>query len=209
MRHHATSHMCEVVERRMRRSCQAACGLASGTRMRVPAWWRMRHQEQHPAIGFLTSRSVCDRIPFGMRSTPALPPGPRLPRAVQSLIWYRRAQWLLDTCQARFGDMFTLKIADEGEWVITSDPDTIRQVFTAILVCCTRARRMRSCCPCSARLGAAARRCSPPESAPVDAAGLPWRAHAAPRRPDGRIAAQESSTEPIGSLSATARACRR
>jgi cytochrome P450 len=46
------------------------------------------------------------------------------------LIWYRRAQWLLDTCQARFGDMFTLRIANEGEWVITSDPDTIRQVFT-------------------------------------------------------------------------------
>lgn len=59
-----------------------------------------------------------------------LPPGPRLPRAVQSAIWFRRAQWLLDTCQARIGDMFTLKIADEGTWVVTSDPDTIKQVFT-------------------------------------------------------------------------------
>ncbi len=59
-----------------------------------------------------------------------LPPGPRLPRAVQSVIWLRRAQWLLDTCQARFGDMFTLKIANEGTWVVTSDPDAIKQVFT-------------------------------------------------------------------------------
>ncbi len=59
-----------------------------------------------------------------------LPPGPRLPRAVQSVIWYRRAQWMLDTCQARFGDMFTLKIANEGTWVITSNPNTIKQVFT-------------------------------------------------------------------------------
>jgi cytochrome P450 len=59
-----------------------------------------------------------------------LPPGPRLPRAVQSVIWYRRAQWLMDQCQARFGDMFTLKIANEGTWVVTSDPDTIKQVFT-------------------------------------------------------------------------------
>ena len=59
-----------------------------------------------------------------------LPPGPRLPRAVQSVIWYRRAQWMLDRCQARFGDMFTLKIAGEGEWVVTSDPETIKQVFT-------------------------------------------------------------------------------
>ncbi len=60
----------------------------------------------------------------------SLPPGPRLPRAVQSVIWFRRAQWLLDTCQARFGDMFTLKIAGEGTWVVTSDPEAIKQVFT-------------------------------------------------------------------------------
>jgi cytochrome P450 family 135 len=59
-----------------------------------------------------------------------LPPGPRMPRAVQSAIWYRSAQWLMDQCQARFGEMFTLKIANEGTWVITSDPDTIKQVFT-------------------------------------------------------------------------------
>ncbi len=63
-------------------------------------------------------------------SPTGLPPGPRLPRAVQSVIWYRRAQWLMDQCQARFGDMFTLKIAGEGDWVITSDPQTIKQVFT-------------------------------------------------------------------------------
>jgi cytochrome P450 len=59
-----------------------------------------------------------------------LPPGPRLPRAVQSAIWFRRGQWLLDTCQARFGDMFTLKIVNEGTWVITSNPDVLKQVFT-------------------------------------------------------------------------------
>ena len=59
-----------------------------------------------------------------------LPPGPRMPRAVQSIVWYRRAQWLMDQCQARFGDMFTLRIANEGTWVITSNPDTIKQAFT-------------------------------------------------------------------------------
>ncbi len=53
-----------------------------------------------------------------------------MPRVAQSVIWYRSAQWLMDQCQARFGDMFTLKIANEGTWVITSDPDTIKQVFT-------------------------------------------------------------------------------
>ncbi|MGA9876869.1 MAG: cytochrome P450 [Solirubrobacteraceae bacterium] len=60
----------------------------------------------------------------------SLPPGPRLPRAAQTAIWFRRAQWLMDTCQARFGDMFTLKIANEGTWVVTSDSEVIKQVFT-------------------------------------------------------------------------------
>lgn len=65
-----------------------------------------------------------------MRNASAeLPPGPRLPTAIQSAIWFRKAQWLLDTCQARFGDMFTLKIANEGTWVVTSNPDAIKQVF--------------------------------------------------------------------------------
>jgi cytochrome P450 family 135 len=65
-----------------------------------------------------------------MRKSVDLPPGPRLPAAVQSLIWFRRAQWLMDTCQARFGDMFTLKIANEGTWVVTSNPEVVKQVFT-------------------------------------------------------------------------------
>jgi cytochrome P450 len=37
---------------------------------------------------------------------------------------------MLDTCQARFGDTFTLKIANEGTWVMTSNTDAIKQVFT-------------------------------------------------------------------------------
>jgi cytochrome P450 len=63
-------------------------------------------------------------------ATVELPPGPRLPRAAQSAIWFRNAQWLLSTCQARFGDMFTLKIANEGTWVVTSNPEVVKQVFT-------------------------------------------------------------------------------
>jgi len=59
-----------------------------------------------------------------------LPAGPRLPRAVQTLLWFRRAQWMLERCQARYGDMFTLKIANEGTWVMVSDPDAVKQVFT-------------------------------------------------------------------------------
>jgi cytochrome P450 family 135 len=60
----------------------------------------------------------------------ALPPGPRMPRALQTAIWSRQAQWMLSQCHSRFGDMFTLKIAYEGTWVMVSDPEVVKQVFT-------------------------------------------------------------------------------
>jgi cytochrome P450 len=59
-----------------------------------------------------------------------LPPGPRMPRVLQTAIWSRQAQWMLEQSRARFGDMFTLKIAYEGTWVMVSDPEIVKQVFT-------------------------------------------------------------------------------
>jgi cytochrome P450 family 135 len=59
-----------------------------------------------------------------------LPPGPPLPRAVQTAIWSRQARRLLYACQDRYGDMFRLKIAYEGTWVMLADPDAVKQVFT-------------------------------------------------------------------------------
>jgi cytochrome P450 family 135 len=59
-----------------------------------------------------------------------LPPGPRMPAALQTAIWFRRAQWMQDQCAARFGDTFTLRILNEGTWVVVSHPDHVKQVFT-------------------------------------------------------------------------------
>ena len=59
-----------------------------------------------------------------------LPPGPRMPRALQTAIWSRQAQWFLQQSRARFGRMFTLKIVYEGDWVVLSDPELVKQVFT-------------------------------------------------------------------------------
>jgi cytochrome P450 family 135 len=59
-----------------------------------------------------------------------LPPGPRMPRALQTAIWSRQAQWFLEQSRARFGPMFSLKIAYEGDWVMLADPELVKQVFT-------------------------------------------------------------------------------
>ena len=36
----------------------------------------------------------------------------------------------MEDAQRRYGDMFTLRIANEGTWVFISDPDAVKQVFT-------------------------------------------------------------------------------
>jgi cytochrome P450 len=52
------------------------------------------------------------------------------PRPVQTALWSRQARRVLYACQDRYGDMFTLRIAYEGTWVILADPAAIKQVFT-------------------------------------------------------------------------------
>ncbi len=59
-----------------------------------------------------------------------LPPGPRMPPPIQTAIWFRRAQWMMSQCAARFGETFTLRILHEGAWVVLSNPDHVKQVFT-------------------------------------------------------------------------------
>jgi cytochrome P450 len=60
----------------------------------------------------------------------ALPPGPRMPQALQTAIWFRRAQWMMAECRKRFGETFRLSIAHEGTWVMVSNPDDVKTVFT-------------------------------------------------------------------------------
>ncbi|MBA2241130.1 MAG: cytochrome P450 [Solirubrobacterales bacterium] len=59
-----------------------------------------------------------------------MPPGPRYPRLIQTLGWATRGGPFLERCRARYGDMFTLRIAQEGNWVMLADPELVKQVFT-------------------------------------------------------------------------------
>jgi cytochrome P450 len=59
-----------------------------------------------------------------------LPPGPPYPRALQTLGWIARPMPFMERCRERYGDAFTLRIAHEGTWVLLSDPEAVKQVFT-------------------------------------------------------------------------------
>jgi cytochrome P450 len=59
-----------------------------------------------------------------------LPPGPRGPRPFHTLGWITRPGPYAARLRARYGDTFTLRIANEVTWVMLSHPDAVRQVFT-------------------------------------------------------------------------------
>ena len=59
-----------------------------------------------------------------------IPPGPTASRPLQTLRWIYRPGAMLEDCQRRYGDMFTLRIAHEGTWVFLAHPDMVKQVFT-------------------------------------------------------------------------------
>jgi cytochrome P450 len=60
-----------------------------------------------------------------------LPPGPRAPSALQSIGWWSRPTAYLERCRARYGRRFTIRLIGQSPFVILSDPDEIKQVFTA------------------------------------------------------------------------------
>jgi cytochrome P450 len=61
----------------------------------------------------------------------ALPPGPKLPAWRQLVRFAGDPLGLLDECQRRYGDAFTLRVAGHGRYVMLSDPETVREVLRA------------------------------------------------------------------------------
>jgi cytochrome P450 len=63
-------------------------------------------------------------------SLTGLPPGPRMPRPLQTLGWVNRPLPFMERCRKRYGDVFTLRIQNEGTWVFLCDPEDVKRVFT-------------------------------------------------------------------------------
>jgi cytochrome P450 family 135 len=62
---------------------------------------------------------------------PQLPPGPRMPSALQAIGWAKRPFPMMQRCRERYGDIFTMRILHSGTWVFICDPDDVKKVFTA------------------------------------------------------------------------------
>jgi len=60
-----------------------------------------------------------------------LPPGPRQPAAIQTFGWWARPISFLERCRARYGKRFTIRLVGTPPFVMLSDPDEFKQLFTA------------------------------------------------------------------------------
>jgi len=61
----------------------------------------------------------------------ALPPGPRLPVAAQTLLFGLKSVDYMERCGRRYGDAFTLRLPAGRTLVLFSRPDAIRDIFAA------------------------------------------------------------------------------
>jgi cytochrome P450 family 135 len=62
--------------------------------------------------------------------TSSLPPGPRLPRAVQAALRVWRFAELSDRGHARYGDSFTVRVGTSPPAVLTRDREVIKRLYT-------------------------------------------------------------------------------
>jgi cytochrome P450 len=60
-----------------------------------------------------------------------LPPGPRMPIALQTLGFWSRPSGFVERAHARYGHRFTVRVIGQPPFVVLSDPQEIKEVFTA------------------------------------------------------------------------------
>jgi cytochrome P450 family 135 len=59
-----------------------------------------------------------------------MPPGPSLSIEEQSARWSSQPLPFLEQCRERYGDTFTLRLRHLGTWVVLSDPEDVKRVFS-------------------------------------------------------------------------------
>ena len=61
----------------------------------------------------------------------ALPPGPRMPTLLQGMGWWNRPTAFMERCRKRYGKRFTIRLPNQPPFVMISEADQIRELFTA------------------------------------------------------------------------------
>src|SRR3954451_13399969 len=59
-----------------------------------------------------------------------LPPGPNWPPALQTAAWIARPGPFMERARLRYGDVFTVRLAQVGTFVFVADPGLLKTIFT-------------------------------------------------------------------------------
>src|SRR5918999_4115093 len=60
-----------------------------------------------------------------------LPPVPSMPSFLQGLGWWHRPTAFMERCRARYGKRFTIRLPSQPPFVMISEPEQLRELFTA------------------------------------------------------------------------------
>ncbi|HEX5608856.1 MAG TPA: cytochrome P450 [Solirubrobacterales bacterium] len=66
-----------------------------------------------------------------MSQRSALPPGPAMPTAMQMVGFWTRPLAFLERCRERYGKRFTIRLPATPPFVMLTEPDEVKQVFTS------------------------------------------------------------------------------
>src|SRR5918998_1756249 len=60
-----------------------------------------------------------------------LPPGPRTPSFIQGMAWWNRPTAWMERLRRKYGNRYTIRLPGQPPFVMISDPEELKQVFTA------------------------------------------------------------------------------
>ena len=122
------------------------------------------------------------------RPEPRLPPGPRLPRVVQTAGFMLAGPRFLDACRRRYGDAVFFRTLFDNGFVMIFHPALVKELFQGSGRAAPRRRGERHAGAGGGRtVGAAARRLRAPAPPPADASAVPRPADAHLRRGDAPL----------------------
>ena len=76
-------------------------------------------------------RTIVTRVPTPAEKPVRMPPGPRLPRVLQTLGFLIAPPRFIEACHRRYGDAVTFSTLFDSRFVMVFEPDLVKQVFRA------------------------------------------------------------------------------
>src|SRR5687767_9682761 len=86
-----------------------------------------------PAPAWPSSRSAparaCEHASMATATAPGLPPGPRLPRWLQTFGFMFVNRRFVDGCRRRYGDLVTFSTLFDSQFVMVFEPELVKELF--------------------------------------------------------------------------------